>query len=346
MQAQFSSRSAEHLIGLVLAGIHREYPNKILHALESDADVAPPRSLTPIFFGCYDWHSAVHGHWTLVRLCRLFPDASAVDSARAALAHGLTPEKVAAELAHLDHPGRRSFEVPYGMGWLLTLALELHEWDDADARTWHTTLAPLAELAAARLLGYLERLPHPVRTGEHAQTAFGAGLFLDWAHGCGATAMGERARIRLRELYASDENGALHLEPSGYDFLSPCLAEADLMRRVLGAEEFSDFLRRFLPQIPVTLDAQWLAPALCPDPSDGKLAHLDGLNSSRAWMLEGIAHGLPTSDARRGPLLAAAAAHAERGLAAVTGEHYAGSHWLGSFAAYQATRRGAARAAR
>ena len=330
---------AEQIAGMVLSAVAREYPNKILHALSSDADVAPPRELTPAFFGCYDWHSAVHGHWTLVRLIRTFPTAPFASPARAALERSLSATKLEGERRYLEHPDHASFEVPYGMGWLLTLHRELCEWEDVDARRWCALLAPLAELAAQRVLGYLSRLPFPVRSGEHSQTAFGAALFLDWAHGTGQSESVRLAGERVRALYATDSAGPLHLEPSGYDFLSPCLAEADVMRRVLEPEELAGWLARFLPGIPAEPDPSWLRPAECPDPSDGKLVHLDGLASSRAWMLEGIARGLPERDPRRRALVAAAAAHRSTALGALRPEHYAGSHWLGTFAVYLTTER-------
>lgn len=334
-----SADTAAEIAGMVLSAVEREYPNKILHALSSDDDVRPPRALTPVFFGCYDWHSAVHGHWTLARLCRTFPGADFAPAARAALARSLTADGLAGERRYLEHPEHQSFEVPYGMGWLLTLHRELGEWDDADARGWHARLTPLAELGAERVLRYLRRLPFPVRTGEHAQTAFGAALYLDWADATGAREQAEAAREQLARLYAADRDGPLHLEPSGYDFLSPCLSEADLMRRVLGSRELSDWLTRFLPGIPRAPDPSWLRPATSPDPSDGKLVHLDGLCSSRAWMLAGLAGALPEADPRRGALLASAAEHRRAALAALRAEHYAGSHWLGTFATYLVTGR-------
>lgn len=330
---------AEQIAGMVLSAVAREYPNKILHALASDADVAPPRELTPAFFGCYDWHSAVHGHWTLVRLIRTFPGAPFAAPARAALERSLTRERLEGERRYLAHPAHRSFEVPYGMGWLLTLHRELHEWDDADGRRWCASLAPLVELARQRVLDYLTRLPFPVRSGEHSQTAFGAALFLDWARGTGESESARLAGERVRALYETDTDGPLHLEPSGYDFLSPCLAEADLMRRVLEPEELDAWLTRFLPGIPRHPDPTWLRPAECPDPSDGKLVHLDGLAASRAWMLEGVARALPDADPRRPALGAAAAAHRSAALRALRPEHYAGSHWLGTFAIYLTTGR-------
>lgn len=337
---QFDVNAAERFANLALACVHKEYPNKIGHVLNSDADVAPPRKLTPAFYGCYDWHSSVHGHWLLARLARVYPEAPFAQSAREALNQSLTAENVAQESAYLKGEGRASFERPYGLAWLLQLGLELREWDDPFARKLSSSLRPLEQAATERLATWLPKLSHPVRSGEHSQTAFGLGLIIDYARGTGETELAKLATDRARAFYATDRDCPLSYEPSGEDFLSPCLAEADVMRRVMPSREFADWLRTFLPAIPVHGTGIWLKPAIVTDPSDPKLAHLDGLNLSRAWMLEGIASALPASDPRLSSLRATAAAHREAGLAAVTGEHYEGGHWLGSFAVYLVTNRG------
>jgi len=325
---------------LALDCVHREYPNKIAHVLNSDDDVRPPRDLTPIFHGCFDWHSAVHGHWLLARLCRMYPDAPFAPEARAALAASFTPEKVVAELAYLRAPGRSTFERPYGLAWFLQLAAELHEWDDADARTWAQTLAPLEREAAERLKSWLPKLSHPVRTGEHSQTAFALGLVLDWARTTGDAEMAALVAERARQYYFWDRSANLAFEPDGQAFLSPILAEADLMRRILAPGEFAAWLSGFLPTLTGGNQPDWLVPAVVTDRSDGHLVHLDGLNLSRAWMLEGLSAGLPPGDARLPVLRAAAQAHRAAGLAAIADQQYEGGHWLGSFAVYLVTQRG------
>jgi hypothetical protein len=332
--------TAERFARLALSCVQREYPSKIAHVMNGDADARPPRELTPAFFGCYDWHSAVHGHWLLARLLRLRPQAAFAAEARAALARNLTPGNVAAEVRYLQGAGRVSFERPYGLAWLLQLCAELREWDDADARSWSAALEPLEKEAAARIASWLPKLTNPIRIGEHSQTAFSFGLILDWARTAHDASMERLVAGRARAFYLGDKACPLTYEPSGEDFLSPCIAEADLMRRVLPPVEFAAFLSRFLITIPRRAGRPWLAPAVVTDPSDPKLAHLDGLNLSRAWMLEGIASGLPPRDARRRAILAAAAAHRAAGLRAVTGEHYEGGHWLGTFAVYLVTGRG------
>jgi len=326
--------AAGRFAALALACVHQEYPNKLSHVLASDADVRPPRDLTPAFFGCFDWHSSVHGHWLLARLARRFPAAPFAAPARAALARSLTPANLATEAAYLKTPGRASFERPYGLAWLLQLAAELRGWDDPEARGWAAAMAPLETEAAARLAVWLPKLHYPIRSGEHSQTAFAFGLVHDWAVATGNEAMRRQIDERARAFHLADRACPIAYEPSGEDFLSPCLAEADLMRRVLPPAEMAAWLSRFLPGVPRTGGAAWLAPGVVTDRSDPKLAHLDGLNLSRAWMLLGVASGLPAKDPRRAALTAAAQAHAAVSLPAVTGEHYEGGHWLGTFAVY------------
>jgi DUF2891 family protein len=340
----FDSAAAERFAKLALACVDKEYPNKISHVLNSDADVAPPRKLTPAFCGCYDWHSSVHGHWLLVRLLRTFPDASFANAARDALKKSLTAENLKAEAAYLRGEGRASFERPYGLAWLLQLCAELREWDDDQTREMTANLSPLEKAAVERLESWLPKLSNPVRIGEHDQTAFGLGLMLDYARSTKNDGFAKLVADSAKKFFIADKNCPLNYEPSGEDFLSPCLAEADVMRRVLSQDDFAKWLKEFLPQIPATNTAagtaDWLRPVVSPDPSDPKLAHLDGLNLSRAWMLEGIASALSPEDRRRQALTAVADEHRRAGLAAVTGAHYEGGHWLGSFAVYLTTRRG------
>jgi len=343
---QIDAEAAQRFARLALACVHKEYPNKLTHSLNSDADVAPPRKLTPAFYGCYDWHSSVHGHWLLARLARTFPDAPFAGEARAALRQSLTEANLLQEAAYMKAEGRASFERPYGLAWLLQLAVELREWSEAQkdplAGELTANLRPLEQAAVERLQTWLPKLSHPVRVGEHSQTAFGLGLAIDYARNSGNGEFAELLHRKALDFYAADRDCPLAYEPSGEDFLSPCLAEADVMRRVLTGKDFAGWLRKFLPQIGDGLDTR-LRPEKSTDPSDPKLAHIDGLNLSRAWMLEGIASGLPRSDPRLGALERCAAAHGTAGLAAVTGEHYEGGHWLASFAVYLTTRRGIAK---
>src|SRR2546430_3788267 len=336
----FDEKAAKRFAKLALACVGKQYPNKISHVLNSDADVAPPRKLTPAFYGCYDWHSSVHGHWLLVRLLRTFPDALFAEQARDALRKSLTAENLKQEAAYLRGEGRVSFERPYGLAWLLQLCAELREWNDDQSREMSANLRPLEDAAIERLKTWLPKLSHPVRIGEHDQTAFGLGLMLDYSRSTKNDSLARLVEDSARKFFFADRDCPLNYEPSGEDFLSPCLGEADVMRRVLPQTEFAKWLNDFMPQIPTTGSDDWLKPVVSPDPSDPKLAHLDGLNLSRAWMLEGILSALPRDDQRIAALQAAADAHRRAGLAAVTGAHYEGGHWLGSFAVYLTTQRG------
>lgn len=334
--ADVDAEDAGRFARLALDCVHREYPNKIAHVLNSDADAKPPRELTPAFYGCYDWHSAVHGHWLLARAARLHPAAKFTQEARTALARSLEPQRIAAEVAYLRGDGRASFERPYGLAWLLALAAELRAWDDPDARSWALALEPLELEAASRIKSWLPNVRYAIRAGEHDQTAFAFGLIWDWARVSGDRQMEQLLREKAERFYAGDRDCPLAYEPSGQDFLSPCLAEADFMRRVLDARAFARWLGDFLPQIPRNGRTNWLRPAEVADRGDPKLAHLDGLNLSRAWMLDAIADALPASDLRIDSLRKAAAEHRAASLPFVTSEHYVGGHWLGTFAMYGA----------
>ena len=332
--AAMDPAAAARFAGLALKCLHQEYPNHISTTMDSDADALPPRKLTPAFYGCFDWHSDVHGHWLLVRLLHTMPDAPFAASARADLARTFTAENMAGEVAYLHREGRASFERPYGLAWLLKLAAELRQWHDPQAQAWSASLKPLESEAASRIKSWLPKLHYPIRIGEHDQTAFSFGLIWDWAGVAGDSEMRALLSDAGQRFYAADRDCPLRYEPSGQDFLSPCLAEADFMRRVMTPLQFARWLTRFLPMIPHDGRGAWLPPAVVTDRADPKLAHLDGLNLSRSWMLEGIARGLPAKDPRAAALKVAAAEHAAAALPQVTGEHYEGGHWLGTFAVY------------
>jgi len=235
---------------LALQCIHQEYPNKIGHVMQSDDDVAPPRELTPAFYGCFDWHSSVHGHWLLARLSKLYPDAEFSAAAKAGLGQSLSQERLAGDAAYLAGEGRASYERPYGLAWLLCLADELHTWDDEEAQQWSKNLAPLESEAADRIRSWLPKLYYPIRTGEHSQTAFAFGLILDWAEAVEDEEMVTLVKGTSLRFYLEDVGCPLSYEPSGQDFLSPCIAEADLMRRILPRRQFAAWLDEFLPESP------------------------------------------------------------------------------------------------
>jgi hypothetical protein len=328
--------------GLALKCVHQEYPNKIAHVLSGPEDARTPSQLTPAFYGCFDHHSSVHGHWLLARLVRLYPDASYAPAARAALGQSLTISNLQGELAYMNRSGRSGFERPYGLAWILQLGTELRQWakTDASVAPWVQDYAPLEQRAANQFKSWLPKLRTPMRVGEHSQTAFALGLVRDWAIEAQDTALVALVDERARTYFGNDRDCPLRFEPGGEDFVSACLGEADLMRRVLPPQEFARWLSVALPTIPRNGATGWLPVGVVTDRTDGKLAHIDGLNLSRAWMLEGIASDLPARDRRRAALLATAKAHADAALPAVTGEDYAGGHWLGTFATYLVTKRG------
>ena len=326
--------AAGRFAALALKCLHQEYPNHLSHTLDSDADALPPHVLTPAFYGCLDWHSDVHGHWLLVRLLRTYPDAPFGAAARAEIARSITPQNIAGEVSYLGRDDRASFERPYGLAWLLRLAAELHRWNDPQGQQWSASLQVLENEAASRLKHWILNLRYPIRIGEHDQTAFSFALIWDWARVTDNTEMRGVLADAARRFYLNDRDCPLSYEPSGEDFLSPCLAEADFMRRVLDGPEFGQWLTQFLPAIPHDAKTPWLEPAIVTSRADPKLVHIDGLNLSRAWMLEGIVHGLARDDRRIPALLDAARRHREAALPAVTGEHYEGGHWLGTFAVY------------
>lgn len=340
-------RKAEHAYArIALNCINKQYPNKISHVLNNAADVAEPAKLTPVFYGCFDWHSAVHGHWLLTRLWGqdLVPEMD--EEIAAALAANFTTEKVAGELAYFNGDDRKAFERPYGLAWFLQLTTELREIADGEdnkaeqAKAWLTRLEPLEAVIVGNIKGWLPKLAYPIRLGTHNQSAFAFGLFLDWADRSGDDEMASLVRNKALSFHRNDQNCPMAYEPSGEDFLSSCLMVADLMRRVMDGDEYASWLSDFLPAIPTDGSDGWLKVGIVNDPTDGKLVHLDGLNLSRAWALEGMASALPVDDKRRASLLASASLHGNSGENSVRTPHYSGSHWLASFATYWRTNRG------
>jgi len=323
---------ASRLVGLSLACEERPYPNKPGHVQEGPEQARPHREFTPAFFGCFDWHSSVHGCWAMARALRLFPGLPEAAALRQALSAHLRPELLAAELAFFREPRNKIFERPYGWGWLLRLQAELTAHPDPAAAAWRDALRPLSGELAGRLRAYLERLSAPVRDGTHQNTAFALVHALDYARAAGepdlAAAIGQRAR----DFYLADRGCPAAYEPSGEDFLSPCLTEADLMRRVLPPGEFRAWLRVFLPD-PLSAGFGPLArPPEVRDPEDPRLGHLIGLSWSRAWSLAGVASALEAGDPWREPLLALARLHRREAHDRMFGAGYGGEHWLASFA--------------
>jgi len=322
---------------LALHGIHRQYPNKPSQVLAGPEDVLSPQQMHPAFYGSFDWHSSVHGHWMLLRLLREHPSAAIEQQIRAALALSLTAANIQAELAYFEPAHHHSFERTYGWAWLLRLAMELRAFEDPQAQQWAQNLAPLEQRIVELSKGYLPRLSWPIRVGEHANTAWALSEFLDYARAVGDLDLEQLASSRARDYYLADRDYPLAYEPSGHDFFSPCLLEADLMRRVLPQTEFIAWLDEFLPSLKQGDLGNLATPVVVSDPTDGKLVHLAGLNLVRAWTQRGIASALPVGDRRRATLLQAAAAHRDAGLHYVFSGFYEGEHWLASFAVYLLT---------
>jgi hypothetical protein len=326
LDAALASRFARAALGHVV----REYPNKLDHVMAGPADALGPRALHPVFFGSYDWHSCVHGWWTLFTLRRLhpqLPEANAI----ADLADGLfTPANVAVEVAYLARPESRGFERPYGWAWLLMLQAELDRHDDARGQAWAAALRPLAEAFARRFRDFLPIATYPIRTGTHYNTAFALRLALDYAEATGDHELAGLCRTSALRWHSGDRD-CQAWEPSQDEFLSSALMEAELMRRVMKDQDFGSWFDLYLPRLAGREPATLFAPATVSDRSDGKIAHLDGLNLSRAWCWRGIASALPPADPRRAIALEAAHIHLEAALPHVTGD-YMGEHWLASFA--------------
>jgi Protein of unknown function (DUF2891) len=319
---------------LALKGLSKEYPNKPEHVLAGPADVKAPAGLHPAFFGSYDWHSSVHGHWMLVRLARLFPDLKEASEIRAVLGAHLTAENLKAEADYFARKESKSFERPYGWAWLLKLAQELNGWDDPDAKSWAKNLRPLTDLIVARYLEFFPKQTYPIRTGVHPNTAFGLTFAHDYARSIGDAKLSSLVEERARAYFGADADVPAAWEPGGADFFSPSLIEADLMRRVLPTGEFRVWFARFLPGAIKSEPKALFEPATVTDRTDPQLVHLDGLNLSRAWCMRSIAAALPMDDPARAALESSAARHATAALEHVASGDYAGEHWLASFAVY------------
>jgi hypothetical protein len=324
---------------LALKGLGKEYPNKPEHVMAGPDDVRGPRALHPAFYGSYDWHSSVHGHWMLARLLRLFPDLPEAQEIRTVLSQHLTAENLKAEADYFARKESRPFERPYGWAWLLKLAEEVRGWDDPDARRWSQAVRPLADVVVARYLEFFPKQTYPIRTGVHLNTAFGLAFAHDYARAVGDERLKALAEERARAYFGDDTDAPAKWEPSGADFFSPSLVEADLMRRVLPRDGFQAWFARFLPGAARGEPGSLFTPATVTDRTDPQLVHLDGLNLSRAWCMRGIATVLPADAPARAALADAASRHAASALGHVASGDYAGEHWLASFAVYLLTTR-------
>ncbi|MCK8785790.1 DUF2891 domain-containing protein [Roseomonas sp. NAR14] len=325
--------TAARFAAIALGHVTREYPNKPDHTLAGPADARTPAALHPVFFGSYDWHSCVHGYWLLARVLRRFPGGAAAPAIRALFDRQLVPEKVAGECRYLEAPTARGFKRPYGWAWLLKLAHELRMLPEA---RWAGAIAPLAAILVRRHHEFLPVAPYPVRVGTHFNTAFGLRMAADYAESRGVEGGGDAALLALlrrtaRRWYGDDADCPAWGEPGGDDFLSSALIEAECLRRLLPPADFAPWFDRFLPRLADGEPATLFRPAVATDRSDGKIAHLDGLNLSRAWCFRALAGALPAGDSRRPVMEAAAGAHLAASLPHLAGD-YMGEHWLASFA--------------
>ena len=328
MQQTLTPNIGARFAGIALGHVVREYPNKLDHIVNSAADVRAPSALHPVFYGSFDWHSCVHGYWLLARVLRRFPSADHAAGIAALFDEQLTTQKVAGECDYLASPTARGFERPYGWGWLLKLAAELAELTE---RRWSRALSPLAEMFAQRFRDFLPIAAHPVRVGTHFNTAFAIRMAADYAEAIGDDALLALLRATGERWYGGDSDCPAWGEPSGDDFLSSTLIEADCMRRLLAPERFLPWFDRFLPRLSERLPATLFVPATASDRSDGKIAHLDGLNLSRAWCFRALARALPEHDERGLVMRETADLHLAAGLPHVAAD-YMGEHWLASFA--------------
>ena len=321
-------KQAQRLATLPLDCINIEYPNKLNDVIGSDGDLAPPRELHPAFYGCFDWHSAVHGHWSLVKLLKLFPELDNANEIKQKLLNNISTENMQKEMDFFHGKYNKSWERTYGWAWYLKLVEELHTWDDPVARELENNLQPLAALLVERYFEFLPKLFYPIRVGEHPNTAFGMNFAWDYALAVGDQKFQTLLKENAQRFFGNDRTCPINYEPSGFDFLSPCLEEAALMKRVLSVNDFKLWLQQFLPQL--ASDDFSFAVGKVSDRSDGKLVHLDGVNFSRAWSLTVIADQIPEFE----HLHKIAAQHINYSLPAIVGDSYEGGHWLGSFAIY------------
>ncbi len=325
---KLSLAEANRLAALPLHCMQEEYPNKLNQTIGSGEDLQSPKALHPAFYGCFDWHSSVHGHWSLVTLLKQFPNLENSAEIRRKLAQNISKENIETEILYFKGKYNKSFERTYGWAWLLKLAEELHTWNDPLARELETNLQPMTDIIVQGYLDFLPKLNYPIRVGEHTNTAFGLTFAYDYAKTVENNTLKNIIEQRAKDFYLNDENCPISWEPSGFDFLSPCLEEADIMRRILPENEFKTWLHKFLPQLS-SKDFQ-LAQGKVSDRTDGKLVHLDGVNFSRAWCLYGIANQFPEYK----HLKNIANEHINYSLPSIVDDNYEGTHWLGSFAIY------------
>ena len=319
---------ASQLANFPLSCISKEYPNKLGQVIGDSSDLKSPWELHPAFYGCFDWHSSVHGHWMLVRLLKIYPDLPERKEIRDRIGQNITAENILKEVTYFEGNLNKTYERTYGWAWLLKLASELYDWDDPDAKKWYRDLQPLTQLIRDRYIEFLPKLTYPIRTGEHPNTAFGISLAIDYAHAIMDEDFLNLLTSRSRDYYLNDKDCPLDWEPNGFDFLSPCLEEANLMSKVLDKKSFENWLLAFFPSL--KSGNFIIEPAMVSDRSDPKIVHLDGLNLSRSWCLSGIGsvYDGPGGDSVSRLIYE----HFNASYPYITSGNYEGEHWLASFA--------------
>lgn len=326
-QLQFDLKKAEYLYHFAYECINQEYPNKLNQVLGDESYLAAPRELHPAFYGCFDWHSSVHGHWTLVTILTEFPDFENRDEIISKLKNNITKENIEKEIEYFNDEHNKNYERTYGWAWLLKLDEALREWDSPEAIELQQNLSPLVNLISGKFIDFLDKLIYPIRIGEHNNIAFGMSFAYDYAIKYDAK-LATKIEEKAKEYFLNDCDCPLTWEPGGFDFLSPCLQEASLMQKVLSDKEFKDWLKKFLPKFDKKPE-EFVEIAIVTDRSDGKLAHLDGLNFSRAWCL--FEMGVALNNQKMTDL---GIAHFEYSYEKMDSGEYAGAHWLASFATY------------
>lgn len=325
---QLTLAEANRLSSMPYECMQTEYPNKLNQTLNEASHIASPKVLHPSFYGCFDWHSSVHGHWSLVSLLKRYPDLNHAADIRKKLRTNISKENILKELEYFEWKGNSSYERTYGWAWLLKLSEELYTWDDDLGRELYKNLKPMSDMMAQGFIDFLPKLYYPIRLGTHNNTAFGLSMAYDYAETMKDDKLKSAIHEAVERYYSKDVGCPYTWEPSGFDFLSPCLEEADLVRKVYAKDKYRAWLKEFMPQL--TDPSFSLEPGRVLDRADGKLVHLDGLNFSRAWCLYGIANTLPEYE----HLNRIADEHIAYSLPTIVDDNYSGTHWLGSFALY------------
>ncbi|WP_026915625.1 DUF2891 domain-containing protein [Christiangramia portivictoriae] len=324
-----SIAEANNLAALPLGCLNTEYPNKLGQTLENAEAMDEPHVLHPAFYGCFDWHSSVHAHWSLVSLLKQFPNLDKNEEIREKLKTSLSQENIQGEVEYFKRKESMAYERTYGWAWLLKLSQELNSWEDPLGQELAANLQPLTDLITTRYIEFLPKLNYPVRVGEHTNTAFGLSFAYDYAEAVGNQELMEAVKKSAQNFFLNDDDCPVGWEPGGYDFISPCLAEIDIMRRVLPKSAFNLWIEDFMPQLK-NEDFEMEVGEVS-DRTDGKLVHLDGLNFSRAWIFSGLANQYPD---KFGHLRNLANEHIAYSFPNVSGDDYEGGHWLGTFAIY------------